>query len=518
MDITDSHSGDKNDAITIETASSKVEELKPRKFLWWVPLQPHCHPLQFFAFIFAVFTSLALIVYLSGTQSQIIYGVLSIYTDSGDITGSLSTYSEIMSVIGVIVWSMVADNIGRRSVMSLSILIMGLSIVAYPHVKNVYPDMLLIKLVFSIGTAGATSMMVAMMMEVAYGKGGLASGCIGISSALGATFAALCLFMVPAYLTVSYPGDNRGLTYSHAAIGGTSMVLAVILYFCMPKDAYKRPKVSHVKGWFLKLYRGIQVTRDPRVALGYATSFFARADEIIITNFIALWVNRYYVEQGKCEIGKSCLYGLASSSTLTGYAQLVALAATGFFSVASEYLPKEFAVFIAGLIGIAGNIPFAFSPDPTSKAALGFVILIAVGEYGMIISGMAMVAGDHVDKQDNAAVSATYSFIGAVGIIAISKIGGVLFDIWMKGAPFLLLGVGHGLVSIMSLAVFIWRKYDERKKKQQMTISESIVVESTNENEMESGNEKPYVETREQAPHLFSKNIFAQRREEVARY
>lgn len=466
--------------ITVDDTGMVIAEQKPRKFMWWIPLQSHVHPVQFFAFIIAVFISLSLVVYIAGTQSQIIYGVLSIYTDSGDITGSLSLYSEIIAVIAVVVWSMASDTIGRRGVMSISIVIMGLAIVAYPHVHNVYPDMLLIKLVFSIGSAGATSMMVAMMMEVAYGKGGLVSGCIGLSSALGATFAALCLFLVPAYLTVSYPGQNRGLTYAHSAIGGTSMALGIILWFFMPKDSCTRPKVNHFKAWLMKLYNGIKATKEPRIALGYATSFFARADEIIITNFIALWVNQYYVEKGKCQVGQSCLYGLASSSTLTGYAQLVALAGTAFFSLASEYLPKEFAVFVAGVIGACGNIPFAFNPDPTSKLALGFVILIAVGEYGMIISGMAMVAGNHVKREDNAAVSATYSFIGAIGIIILSKVGGKLFDVWMKGAPFLLLGIGHCIVSVMSVGVYIWRKYIEHKqKKTQMVNNDSFIIDDS---------------------------------------
>jgi MFS family permease len=468
--------------VTIADSLQQVDERPPRKFMWWIPLQSHVHPLQFFAFIVAVFVSLSLIVYIAGTQSQIIMGVLGIVTDTGDITGSLSLYAEIISLFGVIIWSMASDRIGRRGVMSASIFLMGMAIVAYPHVHNVYPDMLLIKLVFSIGSAGSTAMMVAMMMEVAYGKGGLVSGCIGIASGLGATFAALCLFMVPAFLSIKYPGHNTGLLYSHSAIGGSSMLLSIILFFCMPKDAVTRPPVNHIKGWFLKLYKGIQAAKEPRIALGYASSFFARADEIIITNFLSLWVAKYYVESGKCVAGQSCLYALASSSSLSGYSQLVALAATPFFSLASEYIPKEWAVFVAGVVGACGCIPFAFSIDPTSKLSLGFVILIACGQYGMIISGMAMVAGDYIKREEHAAISATYSFIGAVGIIVVSKVGGVLFDDWMKGAPFLLLGIGHCLIMLMSSIVYIYRFIVERKAKKQQHLfnKESVPTYSPN--------------------------------------
>lgn len=455
--------------LTVDDSSLKdVDGKPPRKFMWWIPLQSHVHPLQFFAFILAVFNALAIIVYIAATQNQILFGVLSITTDTGDITGSLALYAEIIALFGVIMWSMASDRIGRRGVMSISLCLMGTVVACYPHVTNVYPQMLILKLLFSIGSSGATAMMVAMMMEVAHGKGGLVSGCIGIASGLGATFSALCLFMAPAYLSMTYRGSNRGLTYSHGAIGGSTMALSIILFFCMPKDSYTRPPVNHFKGWFIKLYKGIQAGKEPRIALGYASSFFARADEIIITNFLSLWIAQYYIDNGKCKPGATCLYALGSSSSMSGYSQLVALASTAFFSVASEYIPKEWAVMVAGAVGACGCIPFAFSIDPTTKMSLGFVILVAVGQYGMIISGMAMVAGDHVDRNDNAAVSATYSFIGAVGIIVVSKLGGVLFDEWMKGAPFLLLGIGHVLILLMSIAVYINRFIIERKTTQKL--------------------------------------------------
>jgi MFS family permease len=453
--------------LTLEDASSlqEIDERAPRKFMWWIPIQSHVHPLQFLAMIVSVFVSLSLIVYIAGTQNQIIMGILGINDQSGDITGSLSLYSEILALVGVIAWSMAADRIGRRGVMSSCIVIMGAAVVSYTHVSNVYPQMLIIRLVFSVGSAGSTAMMVAMMMEIAVGKGGLVAGSIGIASGLGATFAALCLFMVPALLSITYTEGFDGLTYSHTIVGSTAMGLGVILFFCMPKDSYTRPPVNHFKGYLKKLYVGIQAGKEPRIALGYASSFFARADEIIITNFLSLWVAKYYVEMGRCKVGEKCLYALASSSTLSGYSQLVALSTTAFFALASEYAPKEWAVLVAGIVGACGCIPFAFSIDPTTKLSLGFVILIATGQYGMIISGMAMVSGDFIDRKDHAAISATYSFVGAIGIIILSKVGGVLFDKWMKGAPFLLLGIGHCLMALMSIAVYAHRFIIERRKK-----------------------------------------------------
>lgn len=75
----------------------------------------------------------------------------------------------------------------------------------------------------------------------------------------------------------------------------------------------------------------------------------------------------------------------------------------------------------------------------------------------MIVSGMAMIGGDFVKPEARGAVAGAYSFCGAVGIIIVSKVGGVLFDKWMKGAPFLLLGIGHALIAFFSLVFLVYR-------------------------------------------------------------
>ena len=75
---------------------------------------------------------------------------------------------------------------------------------------------------------------------------------------------------------------------------------------------------------------------------------------------------------------------------------------------------------------------------------------------------MALIARNHVKPEYRGGVAGVYSLCGCIGIMIVSKVGGVLFDKWMKGAPFLLLGIGHGLVALLALIHFIYmvvRKY-----------------------------------------------------------
>ncbi|KAG0179515.1 hypothetical protein DFQ28_002727 [Apophysomyces sp. BC1034] len=363
----------------------------------------------------------------------------------------------------VVVWGTLADRYQKSLISGFSLMLMGVAVVAYPHAPNVYPTLLILKLIFSIGSAGSTAMMAALMIEVVHGQGGLVSGLIGACSGLGAVFAALCLVRVPVQLRFILDRPNGEVVLAFGIIGGITILLGMIFIFALPRST-ERP-VSDREGYHTKLRKGILAAKDMRIALGYATSFFARADEIIITNFISLWIVQYYIDVGECEAGKTCFLAMGSSSTLTGIAQSVALTSAPFFSAASEYLPKEVPVMLAGVIGAAGCIPFAFSIDPTSKASYAFVVLIAIGQFGMIISGMAMIAGPYVPTDCKGSVAGTYSFSGALGIIVIAKVGGVLFDRWMKGAPFLLLGIGHCLVTVFAFITLATRYIINRRNR-----------------------------------------------------
>lgn len=91
----------------------------------------------------------------------------------------------------------------------------------------------------------------------------------------------------------------------------------------------------------------------------------------------------------------------------------------------------------------------------------------------MIISGMAMLNGPYVPQELRGSISGTYSFIGAFGIIIISKVGGVLFDKWNRDGPFLLLGIGHCLIALFSVVVLFLNKrlqrMDSVREEQELT-------------------------------------------------
>ena len=155
--MTANHETNNSSSIHVDNDNQEEEEI--RKFLWLVPLKAHVHPVQFFFFLFSVFASLAVIVYFSAAQSWTLTSLLFVGDSAGDITGSLSFYSEFISMIAVLCWGVASDYLEKRTINSISLVIMGIIVIAYPYASDVYPTLLILRFIYSVGTAGTTCMM-----------------------------------------------------------------------------------------------------------------------------------------------------------------------------------------------------------------------------------------------------------------------------------------------------------------------------------------------------------------------
>ncbi|ORY05136.1 MFS general substrate transporter [Basidiobolus meristosporus CBS 931.73] len=437
-------------------SSTEIDE--PRKEMrtvfWLFHVNPKVSHVNFFSFLVAVFAAIALIVFLSAGQSSILYflGENNKQNSHGNTTGSLALYDELLAIVMVIVWGPLSDRIGRRPVYSFAFFLVGLSVALYPLAKNVYPQLLLLRLLFSVGTSGTTSMMTAMLGDILVESGGRVSGITGLCSGLGAVFSAFFLMDVPTKLyKVAHRDELLAVQYGFGIIGGCTMFVALVFFFTLPRVneegsgfgiRFKKGNYSELlpSKHFKHLLKGFKAGKDPRVALGFATSFVARADTVIFSTFVALWVQQYFSDLGQAEV-------------LTGMAQTWSLIAAPFYGIMSEHMNKAIVTSIGGVIGAIGCLPFAFTLSPYNKINLVWACFIGVGQIGMIITGMAIVNGPYVRPEIRGSVASAYSFFGAVAIVIVSKLGGYLFDVWMYGAPFLLLGICHVLISIAGITV-----------------------------------------------------------------
>lgn len=162
---------------------------------------------------------------------------------------------------------------------------------------------------------------------------------------------------------------------------------------------------------------------------------------------------------------------MTDTHRLTGIGQGVSLICAPIFGYASERFQKSTVLGVAGIIGAIGSLPFAFTQKaPADKSNLVFVSLIGMGQIGMIVTGMTLVNGIHTDSKYRGSVAGVFSFCGAISIMVMARLGGYLFDVWMHGAPFVLMGIAHLLVALMSIYV---RVVTPRLERQDLAMSKA---------------------------------------------
>ncbi|KAK3814765.1 MAG: major facilitator superfamily domain-containing protein [Linnemannia gamsii] len=423
--------------------------------------------------------TITLVAYLSIVQPFILNLVLNIHNNVGNITGSLALYDEIIALPATLCWGVLSDRVGRRPVYSIGFICLGAALMLYPRVENVYPHMLLCRLLFSLGSSAATCMMTGTLGDVAGAihERGRVSAIVGFSAGCGGLIAGLVLLSVPYDLADSFGGEMGGMRAAFIIVGGCAMVLGILLFFTMPATGVG--EANGVTGWFKKtvlkkeieneyekeiispfklLKYGFVAARDPRVALAYLSSFVARADTVLFSSFMSLWVIHYYSSLGWCSPDRriTCFPAVGSTHTLTGYGQGISLAFAPLYGYAAEKFEKSTVLGFAGFMGAIGSLPFAFTKtDPAHKSNLAFVTMTGIGQMGVIIVGMTLVNGLNVDPKYRGSVAGVFSFCGALSIMITARLGGYLFDEWMPGAPFVIMGVVHILICLMSIYVRI---------------------------------------------------------------
>jgi MFS family permease len=87
-----------------------------------------------------------------------------------------------------------------------------------------------------------------------------------------------------------------------------------------------------------------------------------------------------------------------------------------------------------------------FTPDPAiGGAAFGAAAMLGVGQASGILASQVLIAQE-APGAIRGAVIGMVGFFGALGILAISKIGGIAFDEWRPGSPFIIMAAANVLL------------------------------------------------------------------------
>ncbi|PYI03924.1 MFS general substrate transporter [Aspergillus sclerotiicarbonarius CBS 121057] len=505
--------------------------------------------------------SIAFLVFVNSSVSFVVTELIGLRDGEGDAVGTLGFADELLALVACPLWGVLSDRIGVRHVCTTGYAIVALALVLFVQAKNIYPQLLLGRLLFSLGGAAVSTMVTAVLPAVAgshtspqhkptsasqtnAASSSRLAGFVGMCAGCGALVSLVVFLPLPARFQQWGLSPTEAIQRSYYLVAAVSLVISVLCFFGLrnlPGEEGKawsslwsaRRRGASDGGDSCSYARKFQLPyleqlgtafalgfKDSDIFLGYLGGFVARASSVGISLFIPLAVNHYYRRSGLCgsqdgeadspgDIKKSCHRAYVLASILTGVSQLVALIAAPAFGYLSERSRRRHVPLLAAcFVGLVGYTTFALLPSPEFNGDHGspgvFVVmgLVGVSQIGAIVCSLSVLSSgilsmsdassmedrfwseqsdpsedeeedcpvdDGEEEEDRplmahrmgrkgrhlahlkGSIAGVYSLYGGAGILILTKLGGLLFDVLSSGAPFYIMAGFNGALLLAGL-------------------------------------------------------------------
>jgi hypothetical protein len=107
---------------------------------------------------------------------------------------------------------------------------------------------------------------------------------------------------------------------------------------------------------------------------------------------------------------------------------------------------------VATAISAIGYLWFGSLASPLISFAIPVGIVMGFGQVASIIAGQTLI-GQEADRRITGSTLGAFNFCGSIGTLVSSVLGGVLFDFWTNGGPFLMMGIGSAALLLATIYV-----------------------------------------------------------------
>jgi MFS family permease len=95
--------------------------------------------------------SISFLVFLNSSISFVITQRIGQSRNVGDAVGTLGFVDELVALVACPAWGLLSDRVGVRSVAVMGYSIVGIALWVFVQARNVYPELLLARVLFSLG-------------------------------------------------------------------------------------------------------------------------------------------------------------------------------------------------------------------------------------------------------------------------------------------------------------------------------------------------------------------------------
>ncbi|KAG5963966.1 hypothetical protein E4U57_005716 [Claviceps arundinis] len=130
----------------------------------FLPFAPSTTTVQAVTYLLAIsLFSISFLVFLNSSLSFVITDLIGQKDNVGDVVGTLGFADEVVALIACPAWGLVSDRLGVRWVAVVGYGIIGTALVLFVQARNVYPQLLLARVLFAVGASAAATMVTAIL-------------------------------------------------------------------------------------------------------------------------------------------------------------------------------------------------------------------------------------------------------------------------------------------------------------------------------------------------------------------
>ncbi|KAK8042137.1 hypothetical protein PG993_006660 [Apiospora rasikravindrae] len=129
-----------------------------------LPFSASTTPLQATTYLLGIsLFSISFLVFLNSAVSFVITDLIGLKEGVGDIVGTLGFVDELVALVACPVWGLASDRLGVRWVAVLGYAVIALALVVFVQARDVYPSLVLARVLFALGATAAATMVTAIL-------------------------------------------------------------------------------------------------------------------------------------------------------------------------------------------------------------------------------------------------------------------------------------------------------------------------------------------------------------------
>ncbi|MCE7903126.1 MAG: MFS transporter [Gammaproteobacteria bacterium PRO9] len=375
-------------------------------------------PRHALAYLFAAFISIGLFAYLTTLTPYLLEVNLGLpKNQQGTVSGNLQFWQEIVMLALIGWWGAVSDRVG----------------------------------VYGVALAALSGVLASVLADYAHDDSrGLFTGISLLLNGVGAVLFFMVLTRLPDFYANSHWFAARGADSLHAGryaywtVAGIALLAACVMLGLKPGP----PDAVRKSATLVELLRdGLAAGRKPRIAVSYIGAFAARADMAVINLFITLWI-----VQAATSTGVTPEQAIAKAGMITGLALAASMLWSPLFGLIADRIDRLTLLCVGYLLAAVGYGWVAALDDILSPAAIPALVCLGIGQSSTILSSSVLLAQE-APGDIRGSIFGLQTLCGAVGILALSAGGGLLFDRLGPHAPIVAVSVANGMVLLIAAGI-----------------------------------------------------------------